>query len=78
MLIIREGVIVGADIVDYKTDSIDPDNPERTVEARCDYYRGQLNTYAQGLSASMRIPLEMINTRLAFVGAGIVTRVDHH
>jgi ATP-dependent exoDNAse (exonuclease V) beta subunit len=78
VLIIREGVIVGADIVDYKTDSIDPDNPERTVEARCDYYRGQLNTYAQGLSASMRIPLEMINTRLAFVGAGIVTRVDHH
>jgi ATP-dependent exoDNAse (exonuclease V) beta subunit len=78
VLVIREGVIVGADIVDYKTDSIDPDNPERTVEARCDYYRGQLKTYAQGLSSSMRIPLEMINTRLAFVGAGIVTRVDHH
>ena len=78
VLVTREEVVVGADIIDYKTDRIDPDDPERTVEARCEFYRGQLKTYAQGLSASMRIPPEMINTRLAFVGSGIVIRVDHH
>ncbi len=78
VLVTRDEVVVGADIIDYKTDRIDPDDPERTVEARCEFYRGQLKTYAQGLSASMRIPPEMINTRLAFVGSGIVTRVDHH
>ncbi len=77
VLVTRNDNVVGADIIDYKTDRIDPDDPERTLEARCEYYRGQLRTYAQGLSASMQIPVEMINTRLAFVGSGIVTRVDH-
>ena len=67
--------MLGADIIDYKTDRIDPEDPDRTLEARSEYYRGQLDIYARGLSASMQIPLEMINTRLAFVGAGIVTRV---
>ena len=75
VLATREGKVLGADIIDYKTDRIDPEDPDRTLEARSEYYRGQLDIYARGLSASMQIPLEMINTRLAFVGAGIVTRV---
>ncbi|MFP6648267.1 MAG: 3'-5' exonuclease, partial [Pirellulaceae bacterium] len=75
VLATREGKVLGADIIDYKTDRIDPDDPDRTLEARSDYYRGQLEIYARGLSVSMQIPLELINTRLAFVGAGIVTRV---
>jgi ATP-dependent exoDNAse (exonuclease V) beta subunit len=77
VLLSREGRVIGADIIDFKTDRIDPDDPELTVEARSAFYQGQLNSYAQGLSASLQIPLPLINTRLAFVGVGVVTRVDH-
>jgi ATP-dependent helicase/nuclease subunit A len=77
VLLSREGRVIGADIIDFKTDQIDPDDPELTVEARSAFYQGQLNSYAQGLSASLQIPLPLINTRLAFVGVGVVTRVDH-
>ncbi len=63
--------MVGADILDFKSDIIDPTDREQ-VEQRSAYYRPQLEAYRLAVSKMMRLAPNRIATRLVFVTAGIV------
>ena len=63
--------IVGADIVDFKTDQVDPD----AVDDRINFYRPQLELYQRAAAEWLHQPLSAISAHLAFVRSGTVHRV---
>jgi len=66
--------LVGADVLDYKTDTID-DSKQGAVDERVEYYRPQLEAYCRAVTTMFRLPAERISARLLFVSAGIVPRL---
>jgi ATP-dependent helicase/nuclease subunit A len=66
------GNVINADILDYKTNDVSPDNLADTV----DHYRPQLALYAQALSLLTAIPPDRITCHLLFTRTGQVIRVD--
>ncbi len=67
--------LVAADILDYKTDSIDLKQPE-IVDQRVAFYRPQLDAYRRGVARTFRLPLRHIAARLLFLSPGILRSVS--
>ncbi len=60
----RDGQIVAADLIDFKTDSV-PD--EAALEERIAFYRPQLEAYRRALVLQTGLPPEKISARILFV-----------
>jgi ATP-dependent exoDNAse (exonuclease V) beta subunit len=68
----REGEVVAADVIDYKTDSA-PDEPAiQTLEAQ---YRPQLTLYGQAMRKLYQLDESQVVTRLGFVSVPAFRRV---
>ena len=62
---------MAADIIDFKSDQI-PANNGGALAERAEFYRPQLEAYAIAVAHSLRLPVEAIRTRIAFVHTGSV------
>ncbi len=57
------GFIVGAEVIDWKTDSID----EGELSEKIDHYAPQLSSYRLAASGLLGIPIEQVTAKLVFV-----------
>jgi ATP-dependent exoDNAse (exonuclease V) beta subunit len=75
LVILFDGeTLVGADIIDFKSDSLDPADPA-AVEAKKTHYRPQLEAYRTAVAKLYGLPGDRITTRLVFVEPGTVIEV---
>jgi ATP-dependent exoDNAse (exonuclease V) beta subunit len=75
VLLSSDGRVIGAEILDYKTDAVDPQD-EDDVAAKVDHYRPQLQAYRRAVSKLTYLPMERILASLIFVESGLVRSVD--
>ena len=75
VLLRQRGRLVGADIIDFKTDAVDGPFDEET-EAKWEQYRDQLRLYARAVALRYNLASERITTRLVLLGPGRVELVD--
>jgi ATP-dependent exoDNAse (exonuclease V) beta subunit len=59
-----KGKAVGAEVVDFKTDRLDGDKEKKE---RAEYYRPQLEAYAEAVSKLTGLSREKVSTRIAWV-----------
>ena len=71
----RNARVIGADIVDFKTDHLDPDDTA-SLEARLAYYRPQLEGYRRAISATFQLPNSSISCQLLLVTSGLVRQFE--
>jgi ATP-dependent exoDNAse (exonuclease V) beta subunit len=62
-----KGKVVGAEVVDFKTDRLDG---EKDRTERAEYYRPQLEAYAEAVSKLTGLSREKVTTRIAWVWGG--------
>ncbi len=74
VLIFLDNQLMACDVVDFKTDTLDPRNPA-AVSEKVNYYRSQLDSYRRVVSQLYRLPVQRISTRLFMVGAGTIENV---
>ncbi|MEC7555550.1 MAG: UvrD-helicase domain-containing protein [Planctomycetota bacterium] len=67
--------IVAADTIDFKTDHVDG---EAQIDAKVEFYRGQLEAYRDAVGEIFQLDQSRIATRLAFLGAGRIASVSEH
>jgi ATP-dependent exoDNAse (exonuclease V) beta subunit len=60
----RKGKAVGAEVVDFKTDRLDG---AKEKNERAEYYRPQLEAYAEAVSKLTGLSREKVTTRIAWV-----------
>lgn len=72
VLIYQNDRLVAADVIDFKSDAIKPEELSDKVAL----YRSQLSVYRQALSVSLGLPVASIATRLAFISTGDVVNLD--
>ncbi len=70
----RAGKVVAADVVDFKTDSVDSTR-EETIVARVELHRGQMEAYRRAVARMEGISPDRVRSRLLFVTAGVVREV---
>jgi ATP-dependent exoDNAse (exonuclease V) beta subunit len=58
------GGVVGAEVVDYKTDRLEG---EKERKERAEYYRPQLEAYAAAVAKLTVLPIDRVTTRLVWV-----------
>ena len=75
VLIAEDGKIVAADIIEFKTDLLDPSNPA-SIAAKVDDYGPQLFAYQQAIASSYQLDPSLIATRMAFVHYDLVHAVE--
>ncbi len=63
--------LVGAEVIDYKTDWVAPDDPGR-LDDLVEHYRPQQEAYCEAVSKMFNLERNRISARLLLVGAGIV------
>ncbi len=66
VLLIRDEKVIGADIVDFKTDSISLDVPE-DLQNRVNVYKPQIQSYRDAVAAIFGLSVDDISARLMFV-----------
>lgn len=74
VLIERDGQVVGAEILDFKTDAIEPGD-EAGLTARTEHYRPQAEAYCDVVREQHRLAADGVRARLVFLGAGVVKEV---
>jgi ATP-dependent exoDNAse (exonuclease V) beta subunit len=74
VLLRREGKLVAAEIIDYKTDAVDAAQPRQIAE-RTAFYAPQIAAYRSALARLTGLDEPRILTTLAFVEAGQVVTV---
>jgi ATP-dependent exoDNAse (exonuclease V) beta subunit len=74
VLIQRNGQVVGAEILDFKTDSIEAGD-EATLAARTDHYRPQIAAYRSVVREQYGLAERDVSGKLVFLGAGVVREV---
>lgn len=65
------GRISAAQIIDYKTDVIDPHH-SHAMQQRIKHYQPQLQAYRRAVAADYRLHEEQVSARLLFVRAGVL------
>ena len=73
VLVKRQGRPIAADIIDFKTDTIDDENP---LAAKLDFYRPQIAAYRRAVAKMTRLPIARITARLLFVGANLARTIS--
>lgn len=66
--------VVGADVLDFKTDQLPPGDAV-ALAARVEYYRPQLDAYRRAVARQFRLDRDKVSARLAFVGLGVLVGV---
>jgi ATP-dependent exoDNAse (exonuclease V) beta subunit len=66
--------LVAADVIDFKTDAIEPGN-ERAIQDRTEHYRPQVEAYRRIVAKMAQLPEESIAARLVFTMAGRIVDV---
>lgn len=66
---IRDGQIVAADIIDFKTDGLGDDNT--LLPDKINHYRPQLNAYRATIAQMLKLDPSQVTARLLFVTAGV-------
>jgi ATP-dependent helicase/nuclease subunit A len=66
--------VVGADVLDFKTDQLPPGDPA-ALAARVEFYRPQLDAYRHAVARQFHLDASQVSARLAFVGLGAVVGV---
>ena len=72
ILIYKDGALVAADIIDFKTDAI----AKGELPAKVEFYRPQMEAYRHAIAIQYGIEQEQIATRLVFVGTGDVVNLE--
>jgi ATP-dependent helicase/nuclease subunit A len=65
--------IVAADTIDFKTDHVDS---EAQIDAKVEFYRGQLEAYRDAVGEIFQLDRSRIAARLAFLGAGRIANLS--
>lgn len=63
--------LVAAEVIDFKTDVVPPDDPDG-LDAIVEHYRPQQEAYREAVSKMYNLERDRISARLLLVGAGIV------
>jgi ATP-dependent exoDNAse (exonuclease V) beta subunit len=71
VLLNHEGVLLAADIVDFKTDELKPGDTAALVQ-RVTFYRPQLEAYRTAVAQMLRLDRGLVGARLVFTAAGAV------
>ena len=72
ILVYKDGVLVAADIIDFKTDTV----AKGELPVKVDFYKPQMAAYRRAVALQYGIELDQIATRLVFVGTGEVVNLD--
>ena len=72
VLIISDGKVLAADILDYKTDSIEGNDHLRH---KADHYAPQLQQYMKAISRMYRLPPAMVTSRLIFLNTNQIVEI---
>jgi ATP-dependent exoDNAse (exonuclease V) beta subunit len=76
LVVLRDGDrTVAAEVLDFKTDAIPPDDPE-ALAARVAWYRPQLEAYRRAVAALLGLTSDGVSARLVFTEPGLVVPVD--
>ena len=71
----RNTRVISADIVDFKTDHLDP-HDTAILDVRLAYYRPQLEGYRRAISATFQLPNSSISCQLLLVTSGLVRHFE--
>jgi ATP-dependent exoDNAse (exonuclease V) beta subunit len=74
VLIYNGDQVVGADVIDYKTDAVSTEDQDQ-LAATIEHYRPQQEAYRAAVSKMFGLAPERISARLLLLGAGIVRDV---
>jgi ATP-dependent helicase/nuclease subunit A len=74
VLIQRDGRVVGAQVFDFKTDTIQPDD-EETLAARTERYRPQIVAYCEVVREQHGLAKQDVYGTLIFLGPGVLVNV---
>lgn len=66
--------IIGAEIIDFKTDQIDLSDP-KSLRNKVDHYRPQIEAYQQAVATFTGLPLDQVGGRLVFVQSGRMSAI---
>ena len=66
---------LAAEVIDFKSDRLPADDP-RALAARVELYRPQLEAYRRAAAASLRLPVDRVTSRIAFIEIGTVQTVQ--
>ena len=71
----RGGVVAGADILDYKTDSL-PANDEAALAAKVEFYRPQISAYVDAVRRMYGLEASQCRARLVFLSTGAIVTLE--
>jgi ATP-dependent exoDNAse (exonuclease V) beta subunit len=72
VVITRDGSrVLGAEVIDFKTDAIPADDPAR-IDVLTDHYRPQIKAYRDAVARLTGIDASRVSARLLFVAIGSV------
>ncbi len=74
VLIERDGQVIGAELLDYKTDAIEPGD-EEGLTARTEHYRPQIEAYLGVVREQHGLAADHVRGRVVFLAAGVVNEV---
>ena len=74
VLIERDGQVVGAEVLDFKTDEIKPGDGGTLAERR-EYYRPQITAYCDFMQEQYGLSEDAVDGKLVFLGAGVISKV---
>lgn len=69
VLFVRDGRVIAADVIDFKTDQVDLERASQYAE-RVAHYQPQINAYRQAVCTMYRLPHTAVPGRLLFVRSG--------
>lgn len=72
VIVERAGRAVSADVLDFKTDAVDPGEDARAFAARVEHYRPQVAAYRGALGRRLGLPAASIAAALLFTRSGTV------
>ena len=75
VLIRRDGQVVAADILDFKTDTL-PEGDAAALQEIAAAYRDQMRSYAKAVGLMYRLPPDRISTRLVLLSSGQVLPIS--
>jgi ATP-dependent exoDNAse (exonuclease V) beta subunit len=74
VLIKRAGQLLAADILDFKTDELPP-NDSAAVAARTDFYRPQMEAYCRAVGKLLQIESDRMGARIVYLNSSIVNPI---
>ena len=74
VLVERNGRVVAAEVLDFKTDLVAPDD-ETGLTGRVEHYRPQIEAYCEVVRERYGLGEGDVEGRLVFLGSGLVRRV---